>query len=152
MKKFLTLSNILGCCAALLGLVAILLIFAPSISATGFVTTVTQSGLKTTFGYSERSFTVFKFSFMNFLTYVLVIVGIVFTVLSAMGKLGKISGYVAMACFLIAGIFFFCARVFTVPASGSMDGWSLGAGAIVSGILSIISAALVAVKTFVIKE
>lgn len=167
MKKFLTLGNILVCCAALLALVAIIVgLCAPAVSYTveafGKSSTTTYSGAQVTFGYTAKTDTVvgtlsgeiWKFSFMNLLTYILAVVGIVFAVLAFLGKLGKISGIVAAACLLVAGVFFFLAVAFTVPASekATMEGWKLGAGAIVGGILAILSALAMAAKTFVIKK
>ena len=166
MKKYLTIGNILMCCAALLALIALIVgLCAPAVSYTveafGKSSTTTYSGVQVAFGYTEKgtlaNVEVWNFSFMNFLTYLLVLVGIVFAVLAILGKLDKISGIVAIACFLIAGIFFFCALAFSVPATDLIqalkdDGYALGAGAIVAGILSIISAVLVAVKAFVIKK
>ncbi len=163
MKKYLTVGNILLCLAAVLGLVSVLLMFAPSITSTVEILSVKStssfSGARVTFGYTETpentklSIQIFKFSFGNFLPYLLALVGIVFAVLAIFGKLGKISGFVAAGCFLIAGILFFCALAFTVPAAkdADMKGYTLGAGAIVSGILSLISAALCVVPVFLKK-
>lgn len=152
MKKF-GLGKILACVAAVLGLVAFFMMFAP---AAGIKDTDTAyTGANLAFGCKEfvgvgslgKDVEVFKFSFMNFLTYLLVIVGIVFAVLAFLGKLGKISAIVAAVCFLVAGIFFFCAVPFCAPATDNAElakkakeGLSLGAGAIVGGIFAIISA------------
>lgn len=154
MKKF-GLGKILACVAAVLGLVAFFMMFAPSATYEVLKGTNSYSGAQLAFGYTAKvesgigttSNAILKFSFMNFLTYLLVIVGIVFAVLTFLGKLGKISPIVAAACFLIAGIFFFCAVPFCVPAvenanlaSKFKETLSLGAGAIVGGIFAIISA------------
>lgn len=151
MKKF-GLGKILACVAAVLGLVAFFMMFAPAAKYEVLKQTETYSGANLAFGYTAKvagsgTAQVWKFSFMNFLTYVLVIVGIVFAVLSLLGKLGKISAIVAAVCFLVAGIFYFCAIPFSVSAienaelaKKAKEGLSLGAGAIVGGIFAIISA------------
>lgn len=152
MKKF-GLGKILACVAAVLGLVAFFMMFAPAATYKVLNTTESYSGSQLAFGakaesgFGTASAEVLKFSFMNFLTYLLVIVGIVFTVLAFLGKLGNISAIVAAVCFLVAGIFFFCAVPFCVPAVENADlakkakeALSLGAGAIVGGIFSIIAA------------
>lgn len=148
MKK-LGLGKILACVAAVLGLIAVLMMFAPALSGKNLNTSI--SGAKVAFGYSEESILgdikVLNFSFMYFLAYLLAIAGIVFAVLAFLGKLGNISAIVAAACFLVAGIFFFCAVPFCAPAYDSeilvktfKEGLTLGAGAIVGGIFSIIAA------------
>lgn len=175
MKKFLTLRNILACCAAVLGLVAVLLMFAPAISLKSDFKSAysTFTGAQVAFGYTEHGklvdVEILKFSFGYFLPFLLALAGIIFAVLALFGKLGKISGIVATACFLIAGIFFFCAVPFAAFGEGAMNLYAtvvgmfgsvskmnslftLGGGAIVAGIFSIISAALCAISTFVIKK
>ncbi len=165
MKKYLTLGNILVCCAALLGLISIFLMFAPAISYTLDVGiakgTQTYTGAQIAFGYTEKSEVlgqtieaqIFKFSFMNFLPYVLALAGVVLAVLSVFFKCKYIAP-VAAGCFLVAGVFFFCAVPFTVPAgeNATMEGFTLAAGAIVSGIFSILSAALSAAPIFIKKK
>ena len=163
MKKYLTLGNILLCSAALLALIALIVgLCAPAVSYTvellGKSNTTTYSGAQVTFGYTEKgdllSVEVFKFSFGNFVPYLLTIVGMVFAVLALLGKLDKISAYVAAGCFLVAGILFFCAVAFTVPAAekATMEGWKLGAGAIVAGIFAILSTACCVLKALVFKK
>lgn len=164
MKKYLTLGNILVCSAAVLGVISFLMMFAPAISYTvdagAFKVTQSFTGAQIAFGYTEKSEVlgqtieaqIFKFSFMNFLPYLLTLAGIVFAVLSLFFKCKYIAP-VAAVCFLVAGVFFFCAVPFTVPAveGGTMEGYTLAAGAIVSGIFSILSAALCVVPIFVKK-
>ncbi len=165
MKKYLTLGNILVCGAAVLGLVSLFMMFAPAISYTAevgaFKGTQTFTGAQITFGYTEKSEVIlgqtleaqiFKFSFGNFLPYLLAVVGVVFAVLSIFFKCKYIAPAAAV-CFLVAGVLFFCAVPFTVPAAkdATMKGYTLAAGAIVSGIFSIISAALCVVPVFIKK-
>lgn len=161
MKKFFTLKNILLCVAAVLGLVAVLMMFAPALSG-GKNSDAAISGFKVAFGYSEKTVLgdakVLNFSFMYFLAFLLALVGIVFAVLAFLGKLGKISAIVAAACFLVAGILFFCAVPLCNPNFESKElvkafkeNVSLGAGAIVGGIFSIISALAACATLFVDK-
>ncbi|MBQ8394541.1 MAG: hypothetical protein IJY63_03010 [Clostridia bacterium] len=128
--------------AAVLGLVAVISLFLPAI--------VLESGDKfpgftTVFGYDKNvsgmKIPMLGFSFMNLLTYVLVIVGIVVAVLTYLGKGGKFMTWIAVACLLVAGIFFFCVRAFaTVEYEPLKAVWSLGFGAILAGICSILGA------------
>lgn len=169
-NKGLNLGLILAAVSAVLGLVALLLIFAPAIGVKD--QDATYTGLQAAFGYTEKGkigeLQLFKFSFMNLLPYLLVLVGIVFSVLAVLGKLGKIAPIVGAVCYLVAGIFFFCALAFCVLGDdinsllglGSLlagkdgnakDFLTLGAGAIVSGVLSIL-AALVSAATLVLKK
>lgn len=158
MKKYLTLGNILVCSAAVLGLVSIFMMFAPAISHTAEVGalkgTHTFTGAQITFGYAEGTnvkLEILKFSFGNFLPYLLAVVGVVFAVLSIFFKCKYIAPAAAV-CFLVAGVLFFCAVPFTVPAvEDAMEGYTLAAGAIVSGIFSILSAALCVVPVFIKK-
>ena len=108
---------------------------------------------------------ILNFSFMNFLPYLLLLIGVAFSGLAAFGKLGKISPIIAAACYLAAGVFFFCVVPFCSPyvdknGIGAIndeyvkqfkDALSLGAGAIVAGILGILSA-LASVSTLFIKK
>lgn len=169
-KKGLDLGLILSGVAALLGLVAVCMLFAPAVGIKDSETTYT--GMNVVFGYSEKVLTkdveIFTFSFMNLLTYVLALAGIVFAVLAALGKLGVISKIVSAACFVVAGIMFFCAVVFSALGEGAdavltigsvlsggkenaKDMLTLAFGAILGGILSILAGAAVAVPMFLKK-
>ena len=164
MKKYLTIGNILLCSAVVLAVVAIIVgLCVPAISYTPKVgDTITNTGAQITFGYTEKaegalgtaSLQVYKFSFPNLLPYIFALVGMVFAVLAIFGKLGKISVFVAAGCFLVAGVLFFCAVPFTMPASDkvTMEGWKLGAGAIVGGVFGLVSAVCCALKAFVFKK
>ncbi len=165
MKKFkLDLTTIIALAAAVLGLITLFLMFAPSVAIKE--TSITYSGAQTMFGYSEsmtdllgvvHTQPVFAFSFMNFFTYLLLLVGIVFAVLSAFFNCKYIAP-VAAVCFLLAGIFYFLAVPFCAPAvpegtpaeyvNELKKSYTLGAGAIVSGVFSILSAIATGVVTF----
>ena len=166
-KSKLGLGKILMGVAALLGIVAIVMMFAPHLSeAEG---KITYSGMDVTFGHSETqlgiTLKIFNFSFINLLAYILVLVGVVFTVLAMFGKLGKISSFVAMAAFVVGGILFFLVIQGTSPNVGEASGeladkiieeikktFSLGIGAIMAGIASILAGVATALATFMFKN
>lgn len=143
-KKFAPLA------AAVAAVIALIMIFLPAI----VVEEETYSGLKVIFGYSEKRESalitleteIFAFSFMNLLTYLLVIAGGVCGVLAFIKSDKRIFAWIAAACLLVAGIFFFCSVGFTVLSKGLVDlgitkeNFKLGAGAIIGGIVSILGA------------
>lgn len=155
-KVKISLSLILSAVAALLGIVAVIMLAAPGISYTlevlGQKNTTSYSLANLTFGYEKGGF---AFSFMNFVPFLLVVAGIVLCALTAL-KGGKITAFVAAGCFLVAGILFFCCKQLIVFNTGDLTGeakdaavelakaaikeFKLGAGAIMAGILSILSA------------
>ncbi len=162
----ISVGTIVAGIAILLGIAAIVMMFVPQLnyqSATGLVKGDPLNGMQITFGYSTEvlgsTVTKLDFSFMNLLTYILALVGIVFAVLALMGKLGKIAPIVAAAAFIVSGVFFFCAEQFMVVHVGDLTGdaaqkvsdafkelYTLGAGAIVGGILSILAGVSVGAK------
>ncbi len=146
-KTKISLGKILTLAAIVVGVVAFCMLFAPQI-ANDYSK---LSGLKTTFGYSEKGFSGLNFSFGNFLTYVFLIVAIVFAVIALLGKLGKIAPIVSAVAFVLAGIFFFCALAFvSVNGSASFKKlYSLGGGAIAGGILSILCGGAMVGKLFI---
>ena len=141
--------------AALLGVVAIVMLFLPAVVAgeNSF------NGLKAVFGWTKTTKSIvgtietemLKFSFMNLLSYILVAVGVVLSVLTFLGKGNKFFALIAAACFIVAAVFFFCTIPFTVVADGwnklasaiggnIKEGWKLGAGPIIAAICSILAA------------
>lgn len=158
-KKTQSLNKILLALAALLGVASFCMMFvsAAIIPDTDYAYT----GANLTFGYKQSlvnyEYVLFNFSFMNLLTYILVVVGVVFAVLAVLGKLGKIAPLVASVAFLVAGIFFFCSiafcalnenfdnftsgltSIFSGTKKSGKDILSLGAGAIVGGVLSLLA-------------
>lgn len=146
------LGMLLPVAAALLAVVAFCMMFVPAVQRVSSISDkliISYTGAQVTFGYTEPNTdaAILGFSFMNFVPYLLLLVGIAFSVLSVLGKLGKIAPIVSAACFLVAGILFFLAPQMMVYATDSKDladglkeGLSLGAGAIVAGIMSILSA------------
>ena len=129
----------------------------------------TLSGFEAMFGYEESaggvSIKMFAFSVMNLLPLLLAVAG---GVLAFLGKKkgNKIMNYVAIGCFAVAAILFFCAvscaqmGSYFKDMSVTKEMWKeslkdvdLGIGAVLAGIVSLVGAAAVAVDTFVpVKE
>ncbi len=155
-KKKISIALILSAVAALLGIVAIVMLAAPGITYTlevlGKKSTTNYSMAQLTFGTEKGGF---AFSFMNFLPFLLVVVGIVLAALTAL-KGNKLTAIIAAVCFLAAGVLFFCCKQLIVFDTGDLSGeakdlavkvakeaikeFKLGIGAILAGILSILSA------------
>lgn len=119
------------------------------------------SGWRCVFGYKvETDFIVttvtkvLSFSFWNLLTYILLVVGIAACVVSIVKPELSWLGYVAACCFVGSTVLFFCACPSTVFANVNdkelAKYLSLGAGAIIGAILSIL-AVLLAAATPVLK-
>lgn len=152
-KRKSNLGKPLSFVAAVLGLVAVVMLFLPAIGIKD--TDTTYTGLQITFGYKESllgfEYTVFDFSFMNLLTYILAVVGIVFSVLSAMGKGSKFAAFIAVAAFAVSGVFFFLSVSYTLPNEDASkiisfvggdikDALTLAYGAIIGGVASLLAA------------
>ncbi len=152
-KRKSNLGKPLSFVAAVLGLVAVVMLFLPAIGIKD--TDTTYTGLQITFGYKESllgfEYTVFDFSFMNLLTYILAVVGIVFSVLSAMGKGSKFAAFIAAAAFAVSGVFFFLSVSYTLPNEDASkiisfvggdikDALTLAYGAIIGGVASLLAA------------
>ena len=129
--------------AALLGIIALFMVFLPSIAPKIGEASETINGFKTAFGSDDNGL---KFSIMNCLGWAILVAGIACAVLSYMQPENKLFGYIAIAAFFVAGIFFFCTLAFTqfdVPkdyAKELKEYLELGAGAIIAGICSILAA------------
>lgn len=147
--------------AALLGVVAIIMLFLPAVVVSE---DVSYNGWQAIFGLTKTEKTLLGeanveylvFSFMNLLTLILVAAGIVLCVLSFIGKGNKFFAFIAIACFIVAAVFFFLTVAFTTAGSVyTLDGnlaqekvkeaWKLGAGPIIAGILSILAGLVVSV-------
>ena len=157
------LGKILTCAGVLLALVAFFMMFAPAVTRKILSKTVNISGTDLAFGYSENGVKLLGAS-ANIVTYILLLAGIACAVLAVLGKGGNIARIVSVACFVVAGIFFFCSIAFAsfypeMESGKIKDGLveelkkalSLGAGSIVGGILSILAGAVVAVPVFLKK-
>lgn len=156
----LTKSKILSIVAAVLGLVAILLLLAPGVKQqVGPDKWEGTSGFKMAFG-SEKGM---KFSFVLFLPFLLAVIGIALSVVSLFVD-NKILKIIAVAVFVIAGIFFFLYLSFystlaendlakeAIKEMIKAKYIKLGAGAIMAGIVSILAGASICVGTFVFKD
>lgn len=114
----------------------------------------TGNGIETTFGKKEEimgfKMTIYKFNFMGLVTILLAIAACVALAISVK-KANKIAAIVSIACFVVAAIFFFCTKSFVLSANDAKelaDAYKNGVGAILAGILSLVSAAAVAGATF----
>lgn len=159
-KKKTNYMSYLPLLAALLGVVALVMLFVPAVVASE---DVSYNGLKVAFGYTQSEGGVItinlqhlKFSFMNLLPYILVLVGIVACVMGYKGN--KLATFVGFVCFVAAAVLFFLAVSFAVPGSaltldGTLDAakvkenWTLGAGAIVAGVCSGVAALFIAASS-----
>ncbi len=144
MKNKKLISTIAVISAAVLGLIAVLMIFATGMKDK-IVGTSTFTYLEMTFGKKQGEMDMIKFSFMNLLPFILAIGAIVMSILNLLGKGGKFGGYIAAALFIVAAVFFFLAIQLTVIANAPdgyklSDFFQLGAAPIVAGVFSILAA------------
>ena len=166
------LKKYLGWIAVACAVVAVIACALPFVSAEETGATASANGFALMFGGSfvmkaagakvelEKYF---AFSVLNVLPLLLVVAG---AVLAFLGKKNgnKIMNYVAIGCFAVAAILFFCAVNFAQMGSylegmpkeywkEMLKDFDLGIGAVLAGIVSLVGAAAVAVDTFVpVKE
>ncbi len=161
MKKnsIFTLKNILYSASVLLAVVAFCMLAVNAFSVTQSATilgqtvenTTVYTGVQAVFGKENA----LAFSFMNLLSYIFVFAGVVLALLRVFGVLkSKIFDYVIVALFVVAAVFFFLTIQFVVWDADlksvldlAKSTYALGAGPIVAGILSILSAGCVAVAS-----
>jgi len=158
-KKNSQIDSLITLLSVLLGIVAIIMLFVPSIAVVDSDTT--YKGLDVVFGLKENKPLVgevvyFEFSFMNLLTYVLVAVGVLFTILAYLGKGSKFATLIATVAFIVSAVFFFLQIAYCIPGKGIedlvsgigslfgedasvKDSLELGTGAIVGGICSALA-------------
>ena len=167
-KKKNNLGNVLNLLAIVLGVAAVCMLFLTNFvvtdSATGALSE-NYTGLQTVFGYATENSTYLMFSFMNLLPYLLVIVAVVLLTL----KVAKISkckllDLISAGCFIVAGILFFFTTNFVILSEGYVDtikvanliktvvSTSLGFGAIIAAISSILAGTFVVVSKFISKK
>ena len=170
MKK--NLGKILSGVAILLGVVAIIMLVAPGLAPKSDYKDLgaeSYSMANITFGKTFALGTGFGFSFLNLLTYILIVAGIVCTVVALLGKGGKIVPIVAAVLFVVAGVLYFCAQqMYTIKLPDGISGdaadkakdaakeqlnevYTLGAGAIVGGIIAILAGCAAIVPVFLKK-
>ncbi len=140
------------------GIFGVLLFTALTI-AMGFVANVklgdnvSYTGFQVVFGYSEKlgpiSSEILKFSFMALLAYLLPLAGFVLALIFNKGSM--LINAIAILLFIGGGILLFLMPNFVVQSvdTGDILKYSLGAGAIVAAISSIIAGLILAAKTFV---
>jgi hypothetical protein len=133
------------CTIALAALAIILYMFCPAIKSGD----VTYSGMEVMFGKSKTTtvgitkvtVVYLKFSFLLFLGFIFAIAGLVITILPLVGVKSKLFPIIALALFVVAAVFAFlssaCAQLGDV---NKLFEWSLGVGAIISGIVYILAA------------
>lgn len=153
-----TKTNIVRIAQAVLGLVALLLLFAPALTYTiPYVNKVVNlSGFQAWLGgnvevagYSVNA----ELTFGGVLALILVIVAIALPVVSLFVKkdVAKFLSYATIGVAVVAAIFLFCGTT-GLMCSFDASAYSLGWGAIVAAILLIVEAAGSAVIEFVIKD
>lgn len=153
-----TKTNIVRIAQAVLGLVALLLLFAPALTYTiPYVNKVVNlSGFQAWLGgnvevagYSVNA----ELTFGGVLALILVIVAIALPVVSLFVKkdVAKFLSYATICVAVVAAIFLFCGTT-GLMCSFDASAYSLGWGAIVAAILLIVEAAGSAVIEFVIKD
>ncbi len=153
-----TKTNIVRIAQAVLGLVALLLLFAPALTYTiPYVNKVVNlSGFQAWLGgnidvagYSVNN----ELTFGGVLALILVIDAIALPVVSLFVKkdIAKFLSYATIGVAVVAAIFLFCGTT-GLMCSFDASAYSLGWGAIVAAILLIVEAAASAVIEFVIKD
>lgn len=144
------------------GVLALVMLFLPALKMDIMGVKENYNGLKVAFGNKDAGF---GFSIMNLLPFVLAIVGGVLAFLGTK-KGNKIFAYVAIACFVVAAVFFFMAVNFAQPSKEAIDMYGskklakdmmeeildLGIGSILAAIFSLLGAVAVVLDTFVVKE
>ena len=165
-KRTNNLTQIVTAAAVLLGLVAIAMIFVPTVTVKGIINTYTFTGLNLAFGCNleNTSTAIFEFSFMNLLTYILALAG---TVVALMGliKNSFASGLfriIAAACFIVSGVFFFMSLNFCIPNTTATEAFKLigdiksngvlAVGAYIGGITTIIAGVCELLSVFVFNK
>lgn len=163
-KKSFNLGKILYLVAAVLGIVALVMMFVETVKVPdtdlGILGTVEHegySGLKVAFGHKEDDVAILKFSFMGLLPYLLVVAGVVITIVNMLAKKSnKILDFVSAVALVVAGVLFFIMPSFMVFADNIVAkvvaeaDFKIVTGAIVSAISSIAAGAVVLVKAILL--
>lgn len=156
--------KILGLIGAILGIVAICMIFVETVKVpdTKVLGNVIEgegyTGLKVVFGFKSDDVAVFGFSFMALLTYLLMILGVALSISSYKAKKNnKVFDVFAVALFVVAGVFCFLMPGFVVGADTILGkvvnevDYTLAIGGIVSAVASILAALCMSVKVITSK-
>lgn len=156
-KSKSNLGKVLGMVAAILGLVAICMIFVDTIKVpdTKVLGKVVEgegyTGLEVVFGFKSDDVAVFNFSIMALLPYLLIIAGVVFSILNAK-KTNKTLDFVTAGLFVVAAVLCFlmpsfvvCADTLLGKVAAEID-YEITTGAIVAAGASIAAAVATGVK------
>jgi hypothetical protein len=164
-KKGLSLKLLLSACAALLAVVTLILLVAPGMSPKNDIAENISLSVMA-FGNKDK---LLAFSFLVLLPYILLLAGIVLNIVSLLGKGGKLLPFIAAVCYVGAAVLFFIvmqtycvyvpealkdeARELYIKTikKGFEETYTLGLGAIFSGVLSALCAVFSAVSVFVKK-
>ena len=158
-KKSSNLGKFLYLIAAVLGVVAVVMMFADVVKYQGLLKEATYTGSQVVFGYTnDLDVKTLGFSFMAMLPYLLVLAGVVLADVSIFAKKNnKVLDYVSVIAFVVAGVLFFCVPNFMVFAdtiagkvAAEID-YKLAVGSIVSANTSILAGSVVLVKTLLKK-
>lgn len=115
-KISISVDKLVYCVAAVLGLAALLLIFAPAASLEYSLFSGTFKGTELVFGVEDA----FVFSFLNLLTYLLLLGGIVMLVLKLVGAKSKLFDLLGAGLLIAAGVMFFLVAAFALPIKNSL--------------------------------
>jgi len=162
-KSKSNLGKVLGIVAAVLGIVAVCMIFIDTIKIPDskilgkVIEGEGYTGLQVAFGYKTDDVAVFNFSIMALLPYLLMIVGVIFSLLNANKKGNKGFDFVtalvfaaaAVLCFLMPS-FVACSDTLLGEIAAEID-YVVATGAIVSAIASILAAVFVSIKAIMQK-
>ena len=168
-KQSKQLGKLLAFASAIVGLVAVIMIFLPQIVAASENSDTAYNGIAIAFGKqiskigTENNYILTKvdFSFLNLLCYLLVVVGLLLTVLQICGICkSKLVTFISAIAFIAGGVLFFFALNFssistiTVTSIGKTNpvvkkfadfnsenatAWKLGTGAIVGGTMALLA-------------
>lgn len=162
-KKGLNLSKVLGLVVALLGIVAICMLFVDAVT-TGkkevlgaTIEGVKYSGFEVAFGVKENDVAILGFSFMALLPVILALVGTVLSVLNALKEDSKLVSFIIGGVFIVAGVFYFIMpnfMVFAETISGLIAKeleFKLAVGSIIAGACSVLAGVIALAKPFIKK-
>ncbi|MCM1042594.1 MAG: hypothetical protein NC350_00045 [Corallococcus sp.] len=147
--------------AAILGLAAVCMMFLPSYIGTGKVlgSQTSFTGLQSAFGYTESSSgsvsvssKILDVNILATLGFLLPVAGVI---IAAIFRSGKMFTFIAAGVFIASGIMVLLSGT-TFPATvmGSeiqLYNWSLGVGAILSGVFSLLAGLTLLAKVFLKK-
>lgn len=163
-KKGFGLKSLLGIVAAVLGVVALAMMFVKSVKVPdtdlGVLGTKEGSGytgFQVIFGFTnELDVKTLEFSFMALVPYLLALGGVVVVLINTFKKKGsRLFDYVTICLFVVAGVMFFLLPGFMVFGEYAVISknaeFGLAVGAIVSAVCSIVAGVAILAKTLLKK-